>query len=1144
MRYQKIVLCTLGMAGLFGFTAELQAKRSYQALLDLSKVTVGPFDNFQSSIDETERFLFYTRSQNLSTQIIKLDLKSGISSAITEIQSDAKDPAVSPDGSRLAFTSFRDDAQGDICVLAGKEIRCVTGRDAAEHSPFWISDERLGFAQTKDGGRNNKIIEFDFKSGQKRELVSGFAYSPSASPDGRQLIYSNERREVILFDLADKRVNKTLKFDLPGITGAAKISADGKYIYFPQYLIDSNRDQKLDSRDMSAIYRVALNGDNLPEALTSVQQDCAYPFPTRSALYVSCAFEGALDIYRLPLTGLIPDSWTVKDVVDAHRVARTYSDRILLLSQWYARFKGLERRAFLERVMYDFIFMRSWLTASYYADTLSKDPGNSDPKFAAHKVLLDSLVRWEALPSKEQITELNQIVEEQTARLESLKDSPLKRLASGYLLHFAHKDQEAFRIAEAITSDDPMTLYWQTRLIELLSTGTRAGAYGESLERRIATESLSEENRLFYFSRWLERLPAPQQDAKTRVATLRGRLAARDQGTLNILELLDNEEQLRRVVAAKTVEDGRVDMRGIVERAKKLKDHDYALRLLFARGLVVLDKGQKTRELSMLMSLWLSYVKPGTKEFPYVVEALRLNSLDVAYKFYNGPEANRPLAIGAFNDSLRTTDDLESIYQYVLLQSTDAGWKELEKNFNSMIKDGLIATESLTFAKTVRSILKSDKPVSEGDLKDAIDFVESIDDQHVGVGVKYLFLGYLNHRLLLLGKGSPDRDLAEKTHRGYLFAIDAAWNNERIKASAYQNLGLLHLTLRNWSLAADFLTKRHELGFLTKAQKLAIYWVEAEALFKSYRSQEAKFVMEQALAQNPEPKAAFIERHAFYAWNAGEYQAAVKSYDDFFASSQSNAGSYLSYGYVLMKLKRLQAAEAALTKAIELSEKSKSRLSRDGLVVDPLKTAFVARGLRARLELGTEKRIAYLEDRLKSFDVALKHAKTWYFDERTLSGQKIKEMFDLTMLRITAGDKIGAAKDAERAVLAASSFGDDHGYLNQTIFVSLKNFMLLSRDNKIQLSSASQQALDIMVKGVDEEVKKDKSPGISVRREWAEVQMIAAAYGCALSKCAKSSSQKKAIDGVIDSEIVKSLERDLPGSIATLKTYGDGVFRF
>jgi hypothetical protein len=1124
------------LASLLSLPFAAEAAEKTQKMAQLEKITVGPYDNFQSAVSDDESVIYFTRSQNLSSQIMRYDMKSGKIRAMTTADTDAKNPALSPNGKELAFTYYRRDAKGDICLLDGEDILCVTGPGASEHSPFWVDNETLAFVRSNDSGTQSQLIFLTVKSKKTDLVIEGTVYNPSLAKDGRTLVYKGKGNELIVYDIASRKPIRTLSLDLAGATGPAQFSVDGTYIYFAQYMLDSNRDLRLDGRDAAAIFRIPVDGSRKePEQLTSLNQNCSYPFPARKVLYMTCAFEGALDVYRTALTGIVPTDWNQDDLWEAHRAARSYSDRILLLNHLHARFQ-LSERELRERTLSNFILWGEWMPAGYYAERLST--GADDYKI--HKILLDTYASWEVLPRKENLGAFAQMIDRQRAQLQNLPATPLQKVALGYMDHFANRHKEALARAEKIDSDDGLTLYWLTQLVKL-SAGKNDDVYRSALEKRLLNSSLSEETRLYYLSRWLEQLK-PGADPAAAVDGLKARVGQNP--LLN--DLLDHEKQLYRVAVAPNREASRTEMRAIVERIKRLKDDYYGMRLLFNRGMIVLYQAKKSRELSTIMSLWLTYVKKDTKEYPFAIEALRQNSLDIAYRFYHSDNPQeKPLASGAFMDSIRTSDDLESHYQYALLHF--GTWGELETAYTTMQKDGLIRAESRLFVETLRKILINPDKVDEDDLEDAAEALDQMSDDHIGVGTRYLFQGYLYHRLMLMKEKdfTFDRDLSDKAHRSYLFAIDAGWNNDRIKSAAYQNLGLLHSSIRNYSLAAEFFLRRNEMNYPSVAMKQAVLWLQAKSMYKSYRFQEALQSMEEALKTQPQNPLPFQEKAAFYAWNAGKYELAAELYAKVMPAlgDKARASLWLSHGFVLGKLKRWDEAEQALQKAVTLSQQEKGGEGKGiNLVYQPIKVQFVALGLMARLELPITKKISALQKRLAMFPAIMDKAKTLHFQEETLSAQWIKETQDLGRWQLAAGQKAEGLASLEKALSLTESHGTKYGHLAHTVFVSLKNLMILVREQKLEPSASMLATLDKTLAGTRKEFSEEKNPAAEVRAKWTEVQLIALAFQLRQDPA----RQKSFADGsqsILGQENVQFLEKEKPAIYAGLQGYRDALMQ-
>ena len=1113
-----------------------------QKLEGIKKLTVGPFDNYQSAIDDEETALYYTRSQNYTSQVMRVNLKTMGVVESTGFDTDSKNPAVSPDGKHVAITYFKQDAKGDICLVVEGEVRCITGPGKGESAAFWSGNDRVGYLQSNDAGDQSKIIIQNIATGKSEIIVEGDVHSPAISHSGKSLVYKVRGEDFVIFDLASKKVVGHLKFLLPGASSAAKFSYDDRYIYFSQFMQDSNHDLMLDSRDESAIFRIKIGLDaSKPEQLTSLAQNCTYPVPGKYSLYMTCAFEGSLDVYKTNLSGVVPTAWDKSDLWDAHKSARSNSDRILFLNQLFSRFDALDVNDFDNRNMMNFIFNKAWLPAAYYADRLK----GQGPVYASHLNILDTNYKFDSMPvGSENIAELTRMLSAQEKKLASAPASPLKPIAQAYIDFFGSKSAEALHRVEALVLSDAATIYWQTNLLQKIYTGKTSKKYAQLLETQMFNPVLSEETRMYYLSRWFDQLPQ-KEDPTAEIKLVVDRLNKSDKISVQVGELLENEAQLYRVGQAKTEDLVNLEIQGISSRVERLKNEYHATRLLFSRCMINLARDNKIRELSSVMSLWLSYLKSDTKEFPYGVEALRNVSLDVAYRFYNGPEKTRVFAAGSFLSGIRVTDDLESHYQYVLFSNTEALWAELTTAYKAMVKKNLISAESNAFMGNLKKVLMSGKPASDDDLVEAIKATEQIDDQHVGIGVKYLFLGYLYHSQFLRSqKGFEfDRELSERAHRSYLFAIDAAWNNERIQAAAYQNLGLLHMALRNESLAADFLRKRHTMGFMTDKARIENYWIEASALFRSYRATEALAVIEQAIALKPENLDAFTERQALYAWNAGDYKKAAGIYDVLLPKMGAKAGAsfYLSQGFALKNSGDSARAEKAWLHAIELSDKESAH-PQGLLQYQPKKIKFVALGLLARLDVSTPKKIQYLTERLKSFDGISSAAKEYYFEKAVLDAQRVKEEFNLLTLLLESKDAAGSAKAASEFLKLAGEFAEVNGYMNQTVFSSLKNSMILLRTGKLAPSGKLTTQLKDLFASASKEFKADKTPSPSLQRQWMEVSLVEISYGAGRGESGKQVFETNSthLFGVDSS---KKFAKEQPDAFAYVAEYKAGILK-
>lgn len=1122
---------------LVSITAPAQEKP--QQLIPLKRITVGPYDNYQGSIDEAQQVLYYTRSQNLSSQIFRLDMKTGLSSVVTEQDADAKAPVISPDGKTLAFQYFKQDAKGDICIQKDEDLRCLTKPGLVEHSPFWVDANRLAYMASNDAGTSHKLMVYDLSKNKATQLLEGTLHHPQLAPNGETLVVRGRGNELVFYDFRTQKKLRSWVMDLPGVTGPAGFSADSRYLYFAQYMVDSNRDLQLDGRDAAAIYRIdtQAKGRAEPEQLTSLQQNCSYPVPTPSQLFMTCAFEGALDIYASPLEGTVPKEWTQEDLWEAHMTARSYSDRILFLNHLYGRFQALNAVDHDERNLANFIFLGEFLPAGFYAQRLAQTKAYAaSDRAKLEGLLLETYARWEVLPQKENLGAFARFLEQQGPRIKPYERDALAQVVRAYFDYFAKDEKVARAKLKTVVSEDPRVLFWASRLERLMFRAQDTTTYRQALEPRILSKALSQETRLYYLSLWLEELPKGGDPTAALEA-----LAKRLEGVSYLQELVQNEIALHRLVRASDKKEQIASYQKIVERIQRIEKDYYSMRLLFNRSLIVFASANKTQDMADIVTLWVSYLKKDSKEFPFVIEAMRRNSLDVAYRLYNGKAEDKPYAAGGFYSNLRSSDDLESHFQYTLTQMEPEAWKRLEAAYGTMVKDKMIRPSSFDFVQTVQKIMVQPDAISSQELAEAAKTIDGLPDSYVGLGTKYLFLGYLYQKRMLL-EGKPfgyDRDLADLAHRSYLFAIDAAYGNDRIVGSALQNLGLLHDALRNSSLAAEFFTKRRELPFKDTANELATLWLTARALYRSYRFPEALAAIEQALAKRPEPRAPFLEKAAFYAWNAQVFEKAVTFYQEYLAQSEGKVrgGIYMAYGYALSRKGAISEAEKALLTAIETSKtEPKPKVEGASLVYQPEKVRFIAYGLLSKLDVPVAKRIAYLQERLALFPSMQSQAKIMHFTPETLSAQEVKEMQDLAYLLRDTKNAAAAVQQLERSLQQSQKHGEEYGWLSHTVMMAAKNAMIAARELD-QAAAAIDDELKAILAAITQEYTEQDTPTALVTQKWGELRIVAAAHA---TRTQGAAAFQAATDALLREEVFANLQKEQPKHFEALLAYQRG----
>ena len=171
----------------------------------------------------------------ITGEIYLMSLDDQTTTRLTDNDFDDKNPAWSPDGTQIAFSTNRDDNY-EIYLMdkEGNNLVRLTENGFDDGDPCWSPDgTKIAFTSHRDGNYDIFTMNADGSNFRNLTRHSADDIDPAWSPDGTQIAFSTNRDDNYEIYLMDTRgTNQQKLTDNPSLDTEPCWSPDGKQILF------------------------------------------------------------------------------------------------------------------------------------------------------------------------------------------------------------------------------------------------------------------------------------------------------------------------------------------------------------------------------------------------------------------------------------------------------------------------------------------------------------------------------------------------------------------------------------------------------------------------------------------------------------------------------------------------------------------------------------------------------------------------------------------------------------------------------------------------------------------------------------------------------------------------------------------------
>jgi hypothetical protein len=869
------------------------------------KLTVALSDELLGELAPDGKHLYFVSNRNSISQVFTQDLTAPRSTLLFDEAADNTWPRVSPDGKRLLYLSFRDDAAGQLCVrtLPGLARECLSGVSGALQAS-WLGNDQILLLARVNAEADLQLHRVRVGRTLRAEpFLSRNLAGMAISPDGAWLVFvplerAGERlgpaltaqaaRALVFRKLSDGSEVR-VHLDLPGLTGQPSFSPDGKWLYFTQYLNDTDQSGVLDADDHGVIFRVPFAGDpsalqrGEPEQLTTAAWNCQYPAPSAKRLILTCARSGSLDVYSLPPDGIVPESWSKERVREEYQASRDQWERLLLVHrvERAERDPAARARMLLSTVRLH-LELSEYEAAQHQTVVLAALPV---PEAALAPVLEVLIAERRALRAFDRGQAGPRFLDDARRHVgEILQPRPGEPVPAAALRHLVasevydvigDKPQAQKELELAVVDDKTPAFVVEMRAARVEALFRQLDLRDELLAglRPLVDHPSLPTGARVRLSRVFARavvLGLPAADAKR---ALDRELAVAPAGSPRAFGLL--VEACLPSVQPSTLAAGRACMNDLYDRHPTPTERRLLVNEVIRRA-EVSDADDLEYEIARR---YVADVPRDSAERRHAERLFRILVEDQAYALMIAGKFSE--AADVFEEVTHHTDSLEAVAGYIECAML-AGRTDVEQKIAARYPaDSPIRRFARAYLE-VRRLHDLDGAAFDRAAEAALKDVQAVQEALPLEAEPQALLGAILHQRFL---EHEDHAAAEQANTHYLIALDLAGHQARYQAMVQEQLGQLHAQVGNHRIAISHFEDREQLPFADPLVEAGHHIVEARSFQHADRYADAAREAEEALTlvdKTPslkrfEPLA--LDRAALYRLSAGDQARALELYD-------------------------------------------------------------------------------------------------------------------------------------------------------------------------------------------------------------------------------------------------------------------------